>query len=143
MAHQHPANILRHDTRSRSQIIVDKAVKTLGSVKFIVYQTVIVVLWIALNITAIVYRWDPYPFILLNLAFSTQAAYATPFILLSQNKQVEHDRVAAEHAYAVSQNAFEVDEKTLALLQQLHAEHGEMLKQLLSTRQLPPDRLDV
>jgi len=55
-----------------------------------------VVVWIALNMTAVVGRWDPYPFILLNLAFSTQAAYAAPLILLAQNRQENRDRVSLE-----------------------------------------------
>ncbi len=54
------------------------------------------VVWIALNIGAFHWRWDPYPFILLNLAFSTQAAYAAPLILLAQNRQENRDRVALE-----------------------------------------------
>jgi uncharacterized membrane protein len=59
-------------------------------------QTVLVVVWITLNLTAMSLRWDPYPFILLNLAFSTQAAYAAPLILLAQNRQDDRDRVALE-----------------------------------------------
>jgi uncharacterized membrane protein len=64
----------------------------LGTGKYLVGQTLFVLLWIALNIIAGVHRWDPYPFILLNLAFSTQAAYAAPLILLAQNRQDERDR---------------------------------------------------
>ncbi|MGY1725571.1 DUF1003 domain-containing protein [Geodermatophilus sp. SYSU D01062] len=68
----------------------------LGTGRFLAVQTVIVVLWIALNVFAVRLRWDPYPFILLNLAFSTQAAYAAPLILLAQNRQADRDRVQAE-----------------------------------------------
>jgi uncharacterized membrane protein len=64
----------------------------LGTGRFIVGQTVFVVGWILLNTIGIVYHWDPYPFILLNLAFSTQAAYAAPLILLAQNRQDDRDR---------------------------------------------------
>ncbi|HEX3826225.1 MAG TPA: DUF1003 domain-containing protein [Sporichthyaceae bacterium] len=64
-----------------------------GTARFLVIQTMIVVVWIALNVAAAATRWDPYPFILLNLAFSTQAAYAAPFILLAQNRQADRDRV--------------------------------------------------
>jgi uncharacterized membrane protein len=60
------------------------------------------VLWIILNITAWVQNWDPYPFILLNLALSFQAAYAAPFIMMSQNRQQDIDRQAAEHDYQVN-----------------------------------------
>src|SRR5438477_5915040 len=66
--------------------------RTLGTARFLVAQTVLVVVWIALNVVAAALRFDPYPFILLNLAFSTQAAYAAPLILLAQNRQDARDR---------------------------------------------------
>jgi uncharacterized membrane protein len=68
----------------------------LGTGKFLLIQTVIVVVWIGLNVFAVQLQWDEYPFILLNLAFSTQAAYAAPLILLAQNRQENRDRVALE-----------------------------------------------
>lgn len=68
----------------------------LGTGKFLLIQTVIVVVWIGLNVFAVRLQWDEYPFILLNLAFSTQAAYAAPLILLAQNRQENRDRVALE-----------------------------------------------
>ena len=68
----------------------------LGTGRFLAVQTVIVIVWITLNVVAVRLRWDPYPFILLNLAFSTQAAYAAPLILLAQNRQADRDRVQAE-----------------------------------------------
>jgi uncharacterized membrane protein len=68
----------------------------LGTGRFLAVQTIIVIVWIALNIFAVRLRWDPYPFILLNLAFSTQAAYAAPLILLAQNRQADRDRVQSE-----------------------------------------------
>ncbi|SFO02762.1 Uncharacterized membrane protein [Geodermatophilus obscurus] len=68
----------------------------LGTGRFLAVQTFIVIVWIGLNVVAVDLRWDPYPFILLNLAFSTQAAYAAPLILLAQNRQADRDRVQAE-----------------------------------------------
>ena len=68
----------------------------LGTGRFLAVQTIIVVVWITLNVVAVRLRWDPYPFILLNLAFSTQAAYAAPLILLAQNRQADRDRVQSE-----------------------------------------------
>ena len=69
----------------------------MGTPKFIVYMTVFVVVWIAVNLIGLFgLRWDPYPFILLNLAFSTQAAYAAPLILLAQNRQADRDRAQTE-----------------------------------------------
>ncbi|MDP9070074.1 MAG: DUF1003 domain-containing protein [Actinomycetota bacterium] len=70
--------------------------RTLGTARFLVAQTAIVAVWIGLNVFAARLRWDPYPFILLNLAFSTQAAYAAPLILLAQNRQESRDREQAE-----------------------------------------------
>ena len=67
-----------------------------GTGRYLLIQTIIVLLWIALNVSAVTLRWDPYPFILLNLAFSLQAAYAAPLILLAQNRQENRDRVALE-----------------------------------------------
>jgi uncharacterized membrane protein len=68
----------------------------LGTGRYLAWQTILVIVWIALNLFAIKLQWDPYPFILLNLAFSTQAAYAAPLILLAQNRQENRDRVALE-----------------------------------------------
>ena len=68
----------------------------LGTGRYLLWQTIAVIVWITLNLFAVRLRWDPYPFILLNLAFSTQAAYAAPLILLAQNRQENRDRVALE-----------------------------------------------
>jgi uncharacterized membrane protein len=70
--------------------------RNLGTARFLVIQTVVVAVWIFINVVVITLRWDPYPFILLNLAFSTQAAYAAPLILLAQNRQELRDRAQAE-----------------------------------------------
>ena len=74
----------------------ERIARFLGTGRFLAAQTVIVIVWISLNLVAVSLRWDPYPFILLNLAFSTQAAYAAPLILLAQNRQDDRDRVALE-----------------------------------------------
>ncbi|HSL06865.1 MAG TPA: DUF1003 domain-containing protein [Pseudonocardiaceae bacterium] len=74
----------------------ERIARFLGTGRFLAVQTVLVIVWITLNLTAVSLRWDPYPFILLNLAFSTQAAYAAPLILLAQNRQDDRDRVALE-----------------------------------------------
>ncbi len=72
----------------------ERIARFLGTGRFLAIQTVLVVAWIALNVAAVSLRWDPYPFILLNLLFSTQAAYAAPLILLAQNRQDDRDRVS-------------------------------------------------
>jgi len=76
--------------------ISERFAQFLGTGTFILLQTVIVIFWVSLNVFAVRLRWDPYPFILLNLAFSTQAAYAAPLILLAQNRQADRDRIALE-----------------------------------------------
>jgi uncharacterized membrane protein len=68
----------------------------LGTGRYLMWQTILVLVWITLNLVAVQLRWDPYPFILLNLAFSTQAAYAAPLILLAQNRQENRDRVSLD-----------------------------------------------
>ncbi|WP_370324076.1 DUF1003 domain-containing protein [Euzebya sp.] len=68
----------------------------LGTATYLVAQTVVVIVWVVINIVAVRFRWDPYPFILLNLFFSTQASYAAPLILLAQNRQADRDRAQAE-----------------------------------------------
>ena len=70
----------------------------LGTGRYLAIQTIFVIIWIALNLFAVKLRWDPYPFILLNLAFSTQAAYAAPLILLASNRAAIRDRLTLEHA---------------------------------------------
>jgi uncharacterized membrane protein len=74
----------------------ETAARFFGTPQYIIGQTLIVIAWIIVNAVAISLRWDPYPFILLNLAFSTQAAYAAPLILLAQTRQAERDKVAVE-----------------------------------------------
>ena len=74
----------------------ERLARFLGTGKYLFWQTLIVLLWIIVNLTAASLRWDPFPFILLNLVFSTQAAYAAPLILLAQNRQDNRDRVALE-----------------------------------------------
>ena len=74
----------------------ENAARFFGTPQYIAGQTIVVIIWIALNSIGIALAWDPYPFILLNLAFSTQAAYAAPLILLAQNRQADRDRVQAE-----------------------------------------------
>ena len=74
--------------------------RLLGTARFLVAQTVLVIVWISINVAAARLQWDPYPFILLNLAFSTQAAYAAPLILLAQNRQADRDREVNARALA-------------------------------------------
>jgi uncharacterized membrane protein len=87
------------------QKIADTVAATMGSWRFIIIQSIILLFWIILNVTAYVEQWDPYPFILLNLALSFQAAYAAPFIMMSQNRQQDIDRKSAENDFQVNVKA--------------------------------------
>jgi uncharacterized membrane protein len=83
----------------------ERLARFLGTGRFLLFQSVFVVIWISLNLALVAYRWDPYPFILLNLAFSTQAAYAAPLILLAQNRQADRDRISLDEDRARAQAA--------------------------------------
>ena len=89
------ASFLRLDSDAVGRF-AEGIARFLGTGRFLAVQTILVIAWIGLNVFAVRLRWDPYPFILLNLAFSTQAAYAAPLILLAQNRQADRDRVQAE-----------------------------------------------
>jgi uncharacterized membrane protein len=93
------------DSRSTGERVADIVALTVGSWRFIIIQSVLLAAWIALNITAWVQAWDPYPFILLNLVLSFQAAYAAPIVMMSQNRQAEIDRRNAAHDYQVNVKA--------------------------------------
>ncbi|WP_294070395.1 DUF1003 domain-containing protein [Sphingomonas sp.] len=84
------------------QRVADRVAATMGSWTFIIVQSVILLAWVSLNVVGYVKAWDPYPFILLNLALSFQAAYAAPIIMMSQNRQQDIDRQAAENDYKVN-----------------------------------------
>jgi len=85
----------------------DWIARTVGSWEFIIIQSSILVLWAILNITAWISHWDPYPFILMNLVLSLQAAYTAPIIMMSQNRQEEKDRLEAHNDYQTNQKAEE------------------------------------
>lgn len=85
--------------------LADSVAKGMGSWKFIIVQTILVLLWMGLNLIGFVYHWDAYPFILLNLVFSTQAAYAAPIIMMAQNRQNDRDRLQAQADYQTNIDA--------------------------------------
>jgi uncharacterized membrane protein/flavin-binding protein dodecin len=101
------------------QRVADRFAQVIGSWRFIIIQSAMLAVWIALNITAYVYRWDPYPFILLNLAMSFQAAYAAPILMMSQNRQAEKDHLQAK-------NDYEVNLKAELEIMQLHEKFNEL-----------------
>lgn len=85
--------------------LADSVATGMGSWRFIIIQTIFVAVWMGLNIVGLMQHWDPYPFILLNLLFSTQAAYAAPIIMMSQNRQNERDRAQAQADYQTNIDA--------------------------------------
>jgi uncharacterized membrane protein len=96
-SHRHPVNVATYDEATRSQRIADRMTAFFGSWFFLIIQSVAVIVWIAANVWLLAQPFDPFPFILLNLAFSTQAAYAAPLILLAGNRQQARDRLTLEH----------------------------------------------
>jgi len=101
------------------QRIADRVAETMGSWTFIIIQSTILAAWIVLNVVAYMNHWDPYPFILLNLGLSFQAAYAAPIIMMSQNRQAEKDRMQTK-------NDYEVDMKAEMEIMQLHEKFNEL-----------------
>jgi uncharacterized membrane protein len=102
--------------------IADSVAKGMGSWSFIIIQTVLVIIWMTLNLIGFMYHWDVYPFILLNLLFSTQAAYAAPIIMMSQNRQNERDRMHAEEDYKTNVDAKKEIEALSILLKNIEVE---------------------
>jgi uncharacterized membrane protein len=91
--------------RTSGEKIADQVAATMGSWRFIIIQTIILALWVMLNVVGVISHWDPYPFILLNLMLSFQAAYSAPIIMMSQNRQADIDRQDAKHDYEVNAKA--------------------------------------
>jgi uncharacterized membrane protein len=121
--HEHPpvrnVNQVFEEQLTLGQRSADWVANTMGSWKFIVIQTIVLAAWISLNIFAWVNHWDPYPFILMNLLLSMQAAYAAPIIMMSQNRQAARDRLEAHNDYFVNQKA---EEEVRAILDHLAAQ---------------------
>ena len=98
--HKHLVNIVHHDEATVGEQLADGIASFIGSWRFLIIQTALVVAWISINSLQVTGKihLDPYPFILLNLAFSTQAAYTGPVLLLAGNRQAQKDRLTLEHA---------------------------------------------
>jgi len=143
--------MVRHDReaiRNVNQVIeehltlgqraADTVAHGMGSWRFIIIQSVLLVTWITLNIVAFIAHWDPYPFILLNLVMSFQAAYAAPIIMMSQNRQVHKDRIAAEHDYRINVTA---EAEITTILQHLEYQ-DDLILQILHRMELEAMPLD-
>ena len=134
------------DALSVGQRIADAVASIMGSWPFIIVQTVLLVAWLAINLVAAQRGWDPYPFILLNLALSFQAAYAAPIIIMSQNRQQAIDRMAAENDYRVNVKAELEIELLHEKIDELRAQ--EMLRlseavRALAEQLMPQRKLDT
>jgi uncharacterized membrane protein len=124
--------------------VADRFAEVMGSWTFIIVQSLILAVWIVVNVIAWIQHWDPYPFILLNLALSFQAAYAAPIIMMSQNRQADKDRLMAEHDYhintkaerevkAIMHHLEQQDDIMIDILRRLEMQH----EAILGSRPLP------
>ncbi|SDT69408.1 Protein of unknown function [Mucilaginibacter mallensis] len=110
----------RHtDSLAFGQRLADSVATGMGSWRFIIIQTVIVIIWMGLNVVGFVYHWDAYPYILLNLLFSTQAAYAAPIIMMAQNRQNQRDRAQADEDFRTNVEAKKEIEQLQILLNKI------------------------
>jgi uncharacterized membrane protein len=124
--HQHHSDSLNFGQR-----LADSVANGMGSWRFIIWQTAIVLVWMGLNVIAWSYKWDVYPFILLNLVFSTQAAYAAPIIMMAQNRQNERDRAQADADYKTNCEAKKEIEDLTKLLNTIEIEKLDKILALL------------
>lgn len=119
-------NLEHDDSLSFGERVADAVANFVGSWKFVISQSVILCIWMIINVLWFFYHFDPYPFIAMNLLLSAQAAYATPLIMMSQNRQAAKDRLTADHDYQINLKA---EEETRQLIQHLYEQDAELLKQ--------------
>ncbi len=141
---RHPVNLALQAEAPLGARVADRVTEFLGSWRFLVLQTVLVVIWIAGNIV-LLFHFDPYPFILLNLAFSTQAAYAAPLILLAGNRAAVRDRMTLEHAAAEADIADQQNQRLLTADGEILSRVERLEESILSLERqikVAVDRLD-
>jgi uncharacterized membrane protein len=124
-----------HDHHKQSlgfgQRLADGVANGMGSWRFIIWQTAIVIVWMVLNGIGVAFKWDIYPFILLNLVFSTQAAYAAPIIMMAQNRQGERDRAQADADYKTNCEAKKEIEELLEKLNSIEIDKLDKILEIL------------
>ncbi len=122
--HRHPpvqdVNVLVEERLTVGQRTADTVARVMGSWRFIIIQSLILASWTVLNVVAWIRHWDPYPFILMNLILSLQAAYAAPVIMMSQNRQAVRDRLEAHNDFLINQKA---EEEIRVLMTNLEAQN--------------------
>jgi uncharacterized membrane protein len=123
--HKHPVNRLIHDEATLGERVADKASTGIGSWTFLIVQSILIVIWVPLNVIGLINHWDPYPFILLNLCFTIQAAYTGPILLLAGNRQAQKDRLRLEHTAEVAETA---EKSTLDILAEIERNTEATLK---------------
>ncbi len=119
------------ESQSTGQKLADRLARIMGSWGFIVFQTLFISSWIILNVVAYLQHWDTYPFVLLNLLFSLQAAFAAPIIMMSQNRQTERDRIQAEADYQTNIDAKREIEEIQERLKKIESEKLDEILRLL------------
>ncbi len=125
--HKHPVNQLFHDEATLGERVADKVSASIGSWWFLGIQSFLILTWITLNVWGLTHHWDVFPFILLNLVFTIQAAYTGPVLLLSGNRQAQKDRLRLEHTAEVSESA---EKATLQILEEIERNTEATLKVL-------------
>ena len=124
-----------HSTHKKSfsfgQRLADSVANGMGSWRFIIIQTAIVIAWMVLNVIGFAYKWDIYPFVLLNLVFSTQAAYAAPIIMMAQNRQGERDRAQANADFKTNREAKKEIEELLEKLNSIEIDKLDKILEIL------------
>lgn len=131
MRARNPAeHIPSHESQDPGQKLADRITRIVGSWRFIIIQSVLLLIWVACNVVGYIQHWDPYPFILLNLMLSFQAAYTAPIILMSQNREAEIDRQKLHYYYEVNVK----EELEIELLHQKIDEIAHLLTQPINER---------
>ncbi len=123
------------DASKFGQRLADSVATGMGSWRFIIIQTVIVIAWMTANVVGFIYHWDVYPYILLNLLFSTQAAYAAPIIMMAQNRQSERDRHHAEQDFKTNVEAKKEIELLIEKLNSIEVEKLDKILELLQGKE--------
>lgn len=117
--HRHPVNVVHHEEATFGERLADAIAAGIGSWRFLIIQTIAVLMWVSLNVIGLVSHWDPFPFILLNLLFSVQAAYTGPVLLLAGNRQAQKDRLTLEHAAEEADKADRQNVEILSAIKQI------------------------
>ena|ERR1700722_131324 len=127
----------QHENSSTfAQRLADSVASGMGSWRFIIIQTCIVIVWMAANVVGFIFHWDVYPYILLNLVFSTQAAYAAPIIMMAQNRQNERDRTHAEADFKTNVEAKKEIEELLEKLNSIEVDKLDKILALLQAKEI-------